>query len=145
MRKILVLSLAALCVLAFAVSAIAAEPQFYSKDQSITWDRQKVGKDGIGTLFGKYPFNRNNAPKDFIIREIGWMTLKPGDTIGMHKHEVNEDAYIIISGEGTFLDSDGKETKVKAGDTTIARIGQSHALYNTGKVDLIFLDVVAER
>lgn len=34
------------------------------------------------------------------------MTLQPGDSIGMHKHETNEDAYIIISGEGTFTNDD---------------------------------------
>ena len=146
MRRIFLFSFAVLCLLTFAISAAAAEPQqFYTKEQSITWDREKVGKDGVGTLFGKYPFNRNTAAKEFIIREVGWMTLKPGDSIGMHKHESNEDAYIILSGEGTFIDNDGKEYKVKAGDTTIARKGQSHALLNTGKEPLVFLDVVAER
>ena len=146
MRRIFLFSLAALCLLAFAISAVAAEPQqLYTKDQSITWDREKVGKDGVGTLFGKYPFNRNTAPKEFIIREIGWMTLKPGDSIGMHKHDNNEDAYIILSGEGTFIDNDGKKFQVKAGDTTIARKGQAHALLNTGKEPLVFLDIVAER
>ena len=146
MRTIFLFSLVALCLLAFAMSAVAVEPQqLYTKEQSVTWDREKVGKDGVGTLFGQYPFNRNTAPKEFIIREIGWMTLKPGDSIGMHKHETNEDAYIILSGEGTFIDSDGKEFKVKAGDTTIARKGQAHALLNTGKEPLVFLDIVAER
>jgi len=146
MRRFFLFSLASLCLLAFAISAAAAEPQqLYTKEQSITWDREKVGKDGVGTLFGQYPFNRNTAPKEFIIREIGWMTLQPGASIGMHKHENNEDAYIILSGEGTFIDNDGKEFKVKAGDTTIARKGQAHALLNTGKAPLVFLDIVAER
>ena len=146
MRSIFLFSLAALFLAIFATSAIAAEPQqFYAKDQSITWNREKVGKDGVGTLYGKYPFNRNTAPKEFVIKEIGWMTLNPGDSAGLHKHETNEDAYIIISGEGTFIDSDGKEIKIKAGDTTMARPGQSHAILNTGKEPLVFLDVIAER
>jgi len=145
MRRLVIFSLASLVLAVFAMSAAAVEPQqLYTKDQSITWDREKVG-DGVGTLFGQYPFNRNTAPKDFIIKEIGWMTLKPGDSIGMHKHETNEDAYVILSGEGTFTDNDGKEFKVKAGDTTIARRGQSHALKNTGTQPLVFLDIVAEK
>jgi mannose-6-phosphate isomerase-like protein (cupin superfamily) len=60
----------------------------------------------------------------------------------MHKHENNEDAYIIVTGEGIFTDSAGKETPVKAGDITIAKKGESHALKNTGKEPLVFLDVV---
>ena len=145
MRRIFILSLATLFLMAFTVLASAEPQQVYTKEQSITWDREKVGKDGVGTLFGRYPFNRNTAPKEFIIKEIGWMTLQPGASVGLHKHEVNEDAYVILSGEGVFIDTDGKEYKVKAGDTTMARKGQAHALKNTGKTPLEFLDIIAER
>ena len=124
-------------------AAFAAE-QLYPKDKLKTWNRDKVA-GGVGTLFGQFSFTRNDSPKDHAIKEIGWMTLQPGDTIGMHKHEVNEDAYIIVSGEGAFVDTAGKETPVKGGDITIARKGDSHALKNTGKVPLIFLDVVAQQ
>jgi len=151
MHKLFSFSLTALSLLVCAAPTLAAEPQaqaqepqIYHKDQSITWNREKLGQNGVGTLYGQYPFNRNTAPKDFTIKEIGWMTLKPGAAIGMHKHETNEDAYVILSGEGTFVDTNGKEYKVRAGDTTIARRGQSHALKNTGKVPLKFLDIVAE-
>ena len=144
MRRIFILSFAALVLLALAVPA-SAEQQVYDKEQSITWNRENVGQNGVGTLFGQYPFNRNTAPKEFIIKEIGWMTLQPGALVGMHKHETNEDAYIILSGEGVFIDTDGKEYSIKAGDTTMARPGQSHAIKNTGKEPLVFLDVIAER
>ena len=43
-----------------------------------------------------------------------------------------------------FTDSTGKQTQVGAGDITIARPGQSHALKNTGKEPLVFLDLIAE-
>lgn len=116
----------------------------YQKDALVSFDRQDVA-GGKGTLYGKFAFKRDGASKDQAIKEIGWMTLQAGDSIGFHKHETNEDAYIIISGEGTFKDSDGKEYVVKAGDVTIARKGQSHALTNTGKEPLVFLDVIAEQ
>lgn len=145
MRGCVIFSFVVLCLSVLVMPAVAAEPlQFYSGEDSITWDREKVGQDGVGLLAGRFPFNRNTADKEFIIKEIGWMTLMPGDSIGMHAHENNEDAYIILSGEGTFIDSGNKEYAVKAGDTTIARRGQSHALKNTGSEPLTFLDVVAE-
>lgn len=131
------------CAFLFAGTALAADQLFRQKDLK-TWDREKVA-GGEGTLYGKFSFTRNDAAKDEAIKEIGWMTLQPGAAIGMHKHEVNEDAYIIIAGEGVFTDSAGKETPVKAGDITIARKGQSHALKNSGKEPLIFLDVIAEQ
>lgn len=73
------------------------------------------------------------------------MTLQPGDSIGFHRHEHNEDTYIIVSGIGLFTDSDGKSYQVTAGDVTIARKGQSHALANIGKEPLVFIDVIAEQ
>ncbi len=128
----------------FAFAAVAQAEQLFTKDSLKTWDRDKVG-GGEGTLFGKFSFTRNDTKKDDAIKEIGWMTLQPGASIGLHKHEVNEDAYIIVSGEGSFTDSVGKESPVKAGDITIARKGEAHALKNTGKEPLVFLDVVAQQ
>ena len=128
------------------MSAVAMNSQqVYLKENFIAWDREKVGQDGVGTLNGKHPFNRNTAEKEFVIKEIGWMTLQPGDSIGMHKHETNEEAYIILSGEGTFIDTENKECTVRAGDATMARKGQSHALKNAGEEPLVFLSVIAEQ
>lgn len=142
MLKKIVLSTVALTLLLGGV-AVAGE-QLYPKDTLKTWNRDKVA-GGEGTLYGQFSFTRNDSPAGDAIKEIGWMTLQPGASIGMHKHEVNEDAYIIISGSGVFTDSAGKETHVKGGDITIARKGDSHALKNNGTEPLIFLDVVAQQ
>lgn len=132
------------CLTLLACGTAMAEEQLYPQASLKTWDRDKVA-GGVGTLYGKFGFTRNDAAPHMVIREIGWMTLEPGASIGMHKHESNEDAYIIVSGEGVFADTAGKETLVKAGDITIARAGDKHALKNTGTVPLVFLDVVAQR
>ena len=58
--------------------------------------------------------------------------------------QVYKKADIIVSGKGLFTDSEGKQTEVGAGDITIARPGQSHALKNIGKKPLVFLDLIAE-
>ena len=136
-----------MCAMCGGVAFAAGEdkaPQLYPKNQLKTWDRDKVA-GGEGVLYGKFSHTRNDALKDWAIKEIGWMRLEPGASIGMHKHEVNEDAYIIVSGEGVFTDTAGKETPVKAGDITIARKGDSHALKNTGAEPLIFLDVIGQQ
>lgn len=116
----------------------------YLKNDLISTDRQSAA-GGKGTLHGRFAFKRDAARKDEAIKEIGWMTLQPGSSIGFHRHENNEDTYIIVSGVGIFTDSDGRSYKVKAGDVTIARKGQSHGLANTGKEPLVFVDVIAEQ
>jgi len=116
----------------------------YTKEELISLDKVAPA-GGNGTLYGQFAFTRDQAPKDHAIKEIGWMTLQPGDSIGYHQHITNEDTYIIVSGEGVFTDADGKEKSVKSGDITIARKGDSHALKNTGTEPLIFLDIIAEQ
>lgn len=133
-----------LCASVLLFSTHIAIADVYPKEDLTSFDRQDVA-GGKGTLYGKFAFKRDAAQQDQAIKEIGWMTLQPGDSIGFHKHETNEDTYIIISGEGIFKNTDGKEYPVKAGDVTIARKGQSHALVNTGKEPLVFLDVIAEQ
>ena len=135
---------AALCSLMFAATAFAGEPQLYTKETLKTWNRDNVA-GGQGTLYGQFGFNRNDATKDMVIKEIGWMTLQPGASIGMHKHENNEDAYIIVSGQGGCTDSAVEDTAVKGGDIAIARFGDTHALKNNGKEPLVFLDVIGQR
>lgn len=139
LRNMMLLVVAVLCLMAKPILA-----EYYPEERLIKFDRQEVAS-GKGTLYGKFAFKRDMAAKDQAIKEIGWMTLQPGDSIGWHKHETNEDSYIIVSGEGLFKDNDGKEYSVKAGDVTIARKGESHALTNTGSEPLVFLDVIAEQ
>jgi mannose-6-phosphate isomerase-like protein (cupin superfamily) len=121
----------------------APERQLFKKAELETWNREKVA-DGDGTLAGRFSFTRNNACPAWVIREIGWMTLAPGDSIGLHGHTDNDDAYIIISGTGEFTGPAGKSFPVAARDITIAHPGQKHALKNTGKEPLFFLDVISK-
>jgi mannose-6-phosphate isomerase-like protein (cupin superfamily) len=124
------------------VMASCAFADIFKEQDLIVLDKEKAG-GGTGVLYGRYAFTRDMPPMENPVREIGWLTLKPGDSIGFHKHEVNEDVYIIISGTGVFKNDDGKEHEVKPGDITIARKGQSHGLSNTGKEDLVIISVIA--
>jgi mannose-6-phosphate isomerase-like protein (cupin superfamily) len=147
MRKTLLLSFTLLCLAAFAGAALAAEsvPQIYPKAGYLVMEKEKIGGAGEGVIHCEYAFPRDKATAEQAIKEIAWLTLPPGASISFHAHKANEDAYIIISGEGTFTGTDGKAVLVKAGDTTIARRGQSHSLKNTGKEPLLILDVIAQQ
>jgi mannose-6-phosphate isomerase-like protein (cupin superfamily) len=135
---------AAGAALAFSLAATPALADVFTKEELIKVNKEAAG-GGKGTLIGEYAFTRDKALKDQAIKEISWLTLKPGDSIGYHKHTTNEDTYIIISGRGTFKDKDGKEVPVKAGDVTIVRKNESHGLTNTGTEPLVFVDVIAEQ
>ncbi len=127
------------------LDAIAANPtpQMFPKSALFDKDVEKAG-GGKGTLYGKFSFRREQATDDQAIKEIGWMTLKKGDSIGLHQHVDNDDAYIIVSGTGVFTDGNGKETVVGPRSVTIAGPGESHALRNDSDEDLIFIDLIAK-
>lgn len=130
--------------MALSFAATPALADVFTKEELIKVNKEAAG-GGKGTLIGEYAFTRDKALKDQAIKEISWLTLKPGDSIGYHKHTTNEDTYIIISGRGTFKDKDGKDVPVKAGDVTIVRKNESHGLANTGTEPLVFVDVIAEQ
>ena len=52
--------------------------------------------------------------------------------------------YIILSGTGTFTDGEGNEYIVGPQSVTIAVAGESHSLTNTGKDNLVFIDLIAQ-
>ncbi len=130
--------------MALSLAATPALADVFTKEELIKVNKEAAG-GGKGTLIGEYAFTRDKALKDHAIKEISWLTLKPGDSIGYHKHTANEDTYIIISGRGTFKDKDGNDVPVKAGDVTIVRKNESHGLTNTGTEPLVFVDVIAEQ
>ena len=156
MKKV-ILSVATAALLASAgvpcaQAPAANEPSKTPVDRSIQvykaadfqqWDREKAA-GGEGKLLGRFAYTRHQTGEQDAIREIGWLTLPPGASIGLHKHTNNEDVYLIVEGRGIFVGSDGKEIPVSAGDITIARPGQSHALKNTGRRPLRFINFIGQ-
>ena len=55
--------------------------QVYKKEELITLDKEKVA-GGNGTLHGKFAFTRDMATEEDAIKEIGWMTLNKGESVG---------------------------------------------------------------
>ena len=143
-RKLVWLSGSLLLATAAWLAASPAQAEVYAKESMLKLQKEKAG-GGQGVLLGEYAFTRDKAKKDEAIKEISWLTLKPGDSIGYHPHTTNEDTYIIVSGTGVFKDTDGKDVPVKAGDVTIVRKGESHGLTATGTEPLVFIDVIAEQ
>ena len=63
------------------------------------------------------------------------LTLPPGASIGMHKHETEDELFIIESGKG-IIDTGREKIKVDAGDAVLTGNGEEHALINNGSEPL---------
>ncbi len=80
---------------------------------------------------------KNAATKHFDFR---LSTYQPKGFVEEHTHEVEEQIYYILEGEG-LMELDGDKKIVRPGLTIFIPPQVRHALYNTGTKDLTFLVV----
>jgi len=68
--------------------------------------------------------------------------LPPGVSIGVHRHEDDEEYYYVVAGHGVMT-LDGARYDVGPGDITAVYAGGEHGLENTGDTDLRVLVISA--
>ena len=86
------------------------------------------GKVTVQHYFDKSEFGAN-------ARLCAKLILPPGAGIGMHRHDSEDEVYIVVSGSGV-LDDGQIQTRVSVGDSVLTGDGQSHAIRNDGAQDL---------
>lgn len=67
-------------------------------------------------------------------------TYRPRGYVEAHRHEIQEQTYYILAGEG-LMELDGERTVVQPHDTIFIPPGIDHAIHNTGLEDLVFMVV----
>ncbi len=67
--------------------------------------------------------------------------LQPGNSIGFHKHEGEQEAYYILKGEALYSDN-GSEVVIKEGDFTLCKTGEGHSIKNIGDEELEFIGLI---
>ena len=96
-------------------------------------------RNGIGNVTVQHLFKKEEITAR--TRMCSRLTLPPGVSIGMHKHE-NEDELFIIT-RGTGLIDDGKiKVPVQAGDATLTGKGEAHAVINNGREPLEMIAII---
>jgi len=90
---------------------------------------------GTGKYFVRTLLDRTATDGFKYVRDL---TLYPGSTIGLHPHELDEEIYFVIEGEGTMV-VDLEERRLEAGAVCLTPAGHSHALRNDGDKDLRIL------
>ena len=75
------------------------------------------------------------------VRLCAKLVLPPGAGIGPHRHEKEDEVFLITAGSG-LLDDGTTRTRVAAGDAILTGKGESHAITNDGTVDLEITAVI---
>lgn len=84
--------------------------------------------EGVDELYGKG-------------RLFNHMIVAPGNSIGSHMHEGDNEIFYFLSGTGEYNDN-GTVVHVGPGDTAICNDGEVHGLVNTGNVPLEFIALI---
>lgn len=69
------------------------------------------------------------------------LILPPGAGIGQHKHETEDELYIIERGVG-ILDDGRNKIKVEPGDAILTGNGECHSISNAGNKPLELIAVI---
>ncbi len=78
--------------------------------------------DGEGTLYCRSMLKNTEKA---LLGMFHVDDMPSGVSIGEHQHEVNEELYFLVSGEGV-LTFDGADYEMTAGDISLCGIGHSH-------------------
>jgi len=89
---------------------------------------QRLITEGVDELFGKG-------------RLFNHMIIQPGNSIGEHVHEGDNEIFYFLSGTGEYNDN-GTIVQVGPGDTTVCHDGEKHSLVNIGDVPLEFIALI---
>jgi mannose-6-phosphate isomerase-like protein (cupin superfamily) len=113
----------------------------FKKNQALKTSAEKP-KGGQGQILGLSFVNSENRPANTRAAMLATNTLPVGASIGFHVHQDNEEAYLLLEGKGLYTDSDKKDYSVEAGDWTLTRQGEGHALANCGEKPLVFAAII---
>ena len=97
------------------------------KDCEINWLKFNKCHGGIGVLNCKSLLDDCESTK-FLFMHCD--DIKAGVSIGVHKHEKNEEIYYLVSGKG-ILTYDDVEYEMLPGDISLCNIGHSHGFLAT--------------
>ncbi len=75
------------------------------------------------------------------VRLCSRLLMPPGTSIGEHRHDAEDEVFIVVRGSG-ILDDGTVETRVSVGDAILTGDGAAHAIRNDGDEDLEIVAVI---
>lgn len=93
-------------------------------------------RDGEGQVLVTNIFSKEEMMNKS--RLFSTLTLEPGCSIGIHKHENEQEYFYILKGNPTYIDDDMK-IQLYEGDSTICEDGHDHSIINETDATVVML------
>jgi quercetin dioxygenase-like cupin family protein len=107
----------------------------------VTIDKPQGGQGHMDAVFY---LGQNSRPVGAKFSMVAEMTLAPGAIIAYHIHPNDEEIYLLIKGNGNYIEHDRSEHPVSAGSYTFCPRGEGHGLINNTSEPLVFLAFIAD-
>jgi mannose-6-phosphate isomerase-like protein (cupin superfamily) len=75
------------------------------------------------------------------VQTFGKVTINPGNSVGLHAHDTNEEIYYVLKGKALFNDN-GTEKELLPGDAALTGGGGTHSIEALGSEPLEFIGVI---
>ncbi len=96
-------------------------------------------RGGKGTVTVKHVLNPDELFGNG--RLFAQLTVPPGASVGLHKHEGEAETYLILQGQGRYHNND-ESYDIAAGDMARVDDGDSHGIENTGDTPLVLIGLI---
>ena len=106
--------------------------------QEMTVQPRFAVKGGKGPYDSTHIFTAEELDK---INLFAVNTLPPGSSIGVHPHQSEGEAYVILQGQATVTE-DGQDYLLNPGDAEYCTGGHTHGIANDSDEPLVFLAII---
>ena len=86
------------------------------------------------------PWGRYEVLQESATHKVKCIWVNPGKRLSYQRHKFRAEHWFIVAGTGEVT-IDGKITSFKPGDTIEFEVGVLHRISNTGKEDVVFVEV----
>ncbi|MGZ5221451.1 MAG: cupin domain-containing protein [Chitinophagaceae bacterium] len=133
-------------ILLMALSGVAASAQPV-KDRIVYNDPSKYRTltavhAGAGQMAFTELIGRRDLATNFLFLHSGVINAKSG--IGHHFHHTIEEMYVLLTGEAEFT-INGRTSKIKAPAIVPCKMGDAHAIYNSSKEPVRWLNFAVSK
>ena len=109
------------------------------KSEEMEIETRDKMRDGAGTVTIQHLLKKEDFTSK--VRLCSRLTLPPGAGIGSHRHDNEDEVFVIIKGMG-IIDDGHSRNHVSEGDTILTGNGESHSLENDSSENLELLAVI---
>jgi mannose-6-phosphate isomerase-like protein (cupin superfamily) len=125
----------------FSIYYFSLEAKMILSVNDIKAIKMEKPKDGRGIL-ESFPYKLVEGIKGEI-KMFSIMNLLKDSQVGLHKHENDNEIYLILDGTAIVNDN-GNEDILNPGDMIVTVKGESHSIENKSETTVVFLAIIIE-